>query len=283
MKYINKDTHLQEGHHITDDYLDAKCRIDDGGGNYHYQNVDYDDSFRSSGAKALMEQLALDNQENLCCYCMRDLHMQKQQVTLEHVIPQSATITEFNKYTGLGVKWLTKNDVTKTDSFTGLSNSVVPPRPHTVTFENLTVSCDGTFPDNEGSSQCCNNKRGERFIYPIFYVAAVSNEITYMEDGSMHPNQNCSHPGEYRQTIEHTNLNCENLKHIRRLWHLFWNEDYGALVACLNDKNLRNRILWSVLFKKEDQLELDSKILCKFMIDKYWRTLLLYHWFYHKI
>ena len=59
MKYIDKNAHLQAGHDITDQYLEQTCKVDDGGGNYHYQNVDYDGTFGSTGAKDAMAQLAL--------------------------------------------------------------------------------------------------------------------------------------------------------------------------------------------------------------------------------
>lgn len=283
MKYIDKSNHLQEGHRITDGYLNVQCRIDDGNGNHHYQNIDYDSSFGDSGAKAAMQQLALASQDNLCCYCMRDLARQNQQVTLEHIIPQHATAGDFGRYTSLCVEPLTVDRVIRTDDFAGVPNIGVPPRPHTVTFENIVASCDGTFPDREGTSQCCNHKRGNGFVYPMFYVAVVAEELSFMEDGSMQPNTNCTHHAEYRQTIEHTRLNCQNLKDIRKLWHLFAGVDGRVLIACLKDKNLRIKTLMAVLFKKAEQSEADSKILGKFLKDDYWKTFLLYHWFHHRI
>lgn len=42
MKFINKRPHLRKGHAITDRYLDTECKVDDGNGHHHYQNVDYD-------------------------------------------------------------------------------------------------------------------------------------------------------------------------------------------------------------------------------------------------
>lgn len=283
MKYIDKSVHLEEGHVITDHYLNHCCRIVDGNGGYHYQNVDYDGSFGRTGAKDDMVQLALDNQENYCCYCMRDLNMQNQEVTLEHIIPQSCDRAKFNYYVGLHVTPLTADSVVRTVDFTGVSNMTVPPRPHTVTFENLVVSCDGTFPDRKGSSQCCNHKRGQEDIYPLFYVVSVGDEISYMEDGSMQPNSQCSHLEEYRDTIGKVRLNCNNLRDIRRLWHLFNGEDQRVLVSCLNDKDLRNKMLITVLFKKQNLMVQDSNILTKFMKDEYWKTFLLYHWFHGKI
>ena len=249
MRYIDKHQHLQAGHAITDDYLDQECRINDGNGHYCYQNVDYEGSFGSSGAKSKMQQLALNSQENYCCYCMRDLHMQNQQVTLEHIIPQSCSVAELANYTQLNVSPLTDDEVVLTSSFTQVTDIHVPPRPHTVTFENLTASCDGTFPDKEGTSQCCNHHRGCKFVYPMFFEVDVEEKIVYRENGAMQPKNGCPHSDEYRKTIENVRLNCQNLMDIRRLWHLFANVDQNELVACLNDRNLRMKSLRQVLYQ----------------------------------
>ena len=283
MKYIDKSTHLQAGHEITDLYLETTCKVDDGSGNYHYQNVDYDGTFGDTGAKGAMTQLVLDNQENFCCYCMRGLHVQNQEVTLEHIIPQSCDAAKFNYYIGLDVTPLTANNVVRTGDFTGVQNVVTPPRPHTVTFENLVASCDGTFPDKTGSSQCCNHKRGNEDIYPLFYVVTVGNEITYTQDGSMQPNAQCAHRAEYRITIEKARLNCTNLQDIRRLWHLFATEKIEDLAACLIDKDKRVMLLLQVLYHDERLMVQDARIQNKFMRDDYWKTFLMYHWFHQKI
>ena len=283
MKYIDKNPHLQAGHDITDQYLETTCKVDDGCGNYHYQNVDYDGTFGDTGAKDAMTRLALDNQENFCCYCMRDLHVQNQDVTLEHIIPQSSDVAKFNYYIDLNVTPLTANNVVRTGNFTGVQNVVTPPRPHTVTFENLVASCDGTFPDKTGSSQCCNHKRGNEDIYPLFYVVTVGNEITYTQDGSMQPSTQCAHQAEFRSTIEKTKLNCTNLQDIRRLWHLFATVRIEDLAACLADKNKRVLLLLQVLYHDNRLIIQDARIQNKFMRDDYWKTFLMYHWFHHKI
>lgn len=283
MKYINKDTHLQAGHEITDRYLETTCKVDDGDGNFHYQNVDYEGTFGSTGSKAAMLQLALENQENFCCYCMRDLHLQNQRVTMEHIIPQSSDEATFNGYVAWNVRNLTVGDVVRTSNFTGRPNVSVPPRPHTVTFENLVASCDGTFPDKAGTSQCCNNRRKDKEVYPLFYVVNIGDEMIFMDDGSMQPDPRCVHQIEYRTTIDNVRLNCQNLKDVRRLWHLFEDETQQVLVSCLGDRDLRDRTLKTVLFKQTDLVKQDSDILIKFMKDEYWKTFLLYHWFHHKI
>ena len=107
---------------------------------------------------------------------------------MEHIIPQHATAGDFGRYTSLCVEPLTVDKVIRTYDFAGVPNIGVPPRPHTVTFENIVASCDGTFPDREGTSQCCNHKRGNGFVYPMFYVAVVAEELSFMEDGRIQAN-----------------------------------------------------------------------------------------------
>lgn len=279
MKYINKNTHLQEGHTITDEYLNTECRVNEDG-HYHYQNVDYDGSFRTSGAKERMLRLALANQNNYCCYCMRDLGMHDSTVTLEHIIPQRSTTNEFNSYVNLNVHPLTNDEVVRTRDFTGVQDAAFPPRPHTVTFENLTASCDGTFPDKGLTSQCCNSKRGYRFVFPMFYVEGLGNDIVYMENGTMQIKELCALAEDYRNTLRAANLNCTNLRQIRRLWHLFADIPYGDLENCVNDENERIEKLRQVLFQYDDFAKQDADIYMKFKKDDYWRTFMMYHWFY---
>jgi hypothetical protein len=117
----------------------------------------------------------------------------------------------------------------------------------------------------------------------MFYVANVEEEIVYRENGAMQPKNGCPHTNEYWKTIGNVKLNCQNLLDIRRLWHLFANDDYEELVACLSDRNLRMKLLRRVLYKDFAMLDQDNSIQCKFMKNQYWRTFLLYHWFHHKL
>lgn len=282
MRYINKESSLVAGHEITDNYLNNNCRVADDNGHYHYQNIDYDGSFRTSGAKEEMQSLILMNQGNRCCYCMRDLSELNQHVTLEHIIPQETDTEEFCKYTSLRVRFLASTDVTLCNSFCFMPDVNLPPRPHTVTFENLVASCDGTFPDKASTAQCCNNRRGKKFVYPLYLDENIESEIVYMKNGTMQPKIGCTHEAEYRQSIENVNLNCSNLKDIRRLWYLLANEDFDDLNASLNDKNLRVQLLRRVLYRDVNMILQDNMIYSKFMHDGYWSTFLMYHWFYKK-
>jgi len=283
MRYIDKHPFLQEGHKITDDYLESTCLIKDVGIHYHYQNVDYGGTFADTGAKQKMQDLALISQDHKCCYCMRDLSPQNQQVTLEHIIPQSASEAEFNGYTSKNVPYLTNQDIIRTGNFVGKPDIPICPRPHTVAFENLVASCDGTFPDKVGYPHCCNLHRGNKTIYPMFFASNIDKEITFTQDGSMHPVPHCTLLKEYSQTIFSLGLNCKTLKDIRRLWHLFKNVPYNILLNCLYDKSLRDKTLKEVLYQNENFLEQDAYIHVKFLKDDYWGTFLLYKWFHQKL
>ena len=283
MRYINKRPYLQEGQRITDDYLESTCRIEYEDGHYCYLNIDYEGTFAESGSRLNMLQLTLKSQDNKCCYCMRDLGPRGQQVTLEHIIPQSAPERRFNSSITKNVPFLTKQTVIRTGDFVGVPDKQVPPRPHTVAFENLVASCDGTFPDKTGSSQCCNLHRGNKPIYPMFFVENIENEIVYMQDGSMHPRIGCTQYNEYKMTIANVGLNCKNLKDIRRLWHLFKDVAYDILIDCIHDRNLRDKTIMQVLFLDEALSEQDADIHAKFMKDEYWNTLLLYRWFHQRL
>jgi len=283
MKYIDKSGTISQGHTITDHYLVNTCRVEDENGHYHYQNVDYGGSFGSTGAKDNMQRLALESQDNFCCYCMRDLSQPEQCVTLEHIIPQNCTEAEFNGYIEQHIAPLTSQNVMMTEKFRKIPDVQIPPRPHTVTFENIVASCDGTFPDKRWTSQCCNNRRGQKKVFPLFYVKGIEDEISYMQDGTMQPKATGTYSTEYRQTIENVRLNCQNLKDIRRLWHLFVDVSYDELVACAHNEAQRVRTLRKVLFQDSRQRELDNKILSKYTKETYWRIFLLYHWFHHKL
>ena len=145
------------------------------------------------------------------------------------------------------------------------------------------ASCDGTFPDREGTSQCCNHKRGNRFVYPMFYKEDISDNIRYMQDGTMQPRLQCNNEMFYMDTINNTRLNCQILKDIRRLWHLYRETSYKELVTYLGDKDGRKKSLSSILYKNPNLMEQDARIGGKFMLNAYWRTFLLYHWFHGKL
>lgn len=282
MRFIDKSVFMEKGHQITDGYLDHECKLRDTNGDYWYQNVLYDDNFRCSGAKGEMLELAKRSQNNLCCYCMRELS-EESTVTLEHIIPQSVSEKEFAKYLHTGSPWLKAESVIRTADFTGKINIPIPPRPHTVTFENLTASCNGAFPETGQKGRCCNNRRGNKWIVPIFYWWSVQSQLQYTNDGRMYPCENSELREECMGAIETAGLNCTSLKRIRRLWRLMRNVPINEIEEGCNDKTKRKLILFSVLYKKDEFAEIDEELFNTFIRDEYWATFWRYRWFHTKI
>ena len=205
MLYIDKSKHREEGLQITKDYLQTCCLGTDG----RYHNIRYDN--RDSGTnqtfcgynhrvfrKRLINVL-LENQHNLCCYCLRKLKTNQREedsdkvVTLEHIIPRSYTRAnnqELSYYQN--VPELSLTEVVVTDEYESLNNNQGgTAQPHKVAYNNLVASCNGTFPyvrnENEGKSKlCCNEFRKNEKAYPIYFIENIHQYIDYQSDGNVY-------------------------------------------------------------------------------------------------
>ena len=93
--------------------------------------------------------------------------------TLEHVILNSTkTKDKYDEYFQMESE-LEKDNMMLAKDF--LENpKEVPPFPHTIAYENLIPSCFGYLPT--GSSKCCNNYRGEKFVHPLVFRKNISAE-----------------------------------------------------------------------------------------------------------
>lgn len=269
MRYIDKNANSAEGDHITDDYLENECKMTDPlTGDIRYMNIDYSGSFTSEGYKDRMLELGMVSQSRFCCYCLRKIG-KKQSATLEHIIPQKASETvDFDNFNELS-----KTEITLTLDFTTAHNQGRPPYPHTVAWNNLVVSCDGHFPlDNNVSSHCCNNARSSDFAPPVYYLKDIESRIVFMQNGTM-----MTADDDVKATIRAAKLNCQSLKEIRRLWYLLRNTSYRDIVRCLYDRNLRNKILYSVFCMESIA---DIHFIYKYQRDEYWQVFMKYHLFY---
>jgi hypothetical protein len=153
----------------------------------------------NSPVKNQLANLFLVEQANRCCYCMKEINAGE--VSLEHIIPQRATLEEFNPY--LTVSELS-DTVIHNNNFDRNNLVIPPPRyPHDLGYNNLIASCD--------SSSHCNNKRGKGFISPFMYNDAMINDISYEPFGGLFTTS---------VEVEALKLNNDLLKMIRKLWYL---------------------------------------------------------------
>ncbi|MDR0750522.1 MAG: hypothetical protein LBF62_13265 [Tannerellaceae bacterium] len=112
-------------------------------------SFDLFDSFKSDKndkgewSRTLLIQRLRQEQHNRCCYCMRNMENENEQKTLEHIIPKSITKKDdFNKYLNSETV-LNSSNVCLTKEFIDKKEKKFPPFPHSVAYQNLTISCNG--------------------------------------------------------------------------------------------------------------------------------------------
>ena len=292
MIYINKNVHRAEGDQITKDYLYNVCRNPDDG---RYRNIYYrhDRHLYFNGIyRTRMIDVLLAEQNALCCYCLRklDRNSSREQpgaVTIEHIIPQCYSqancerITEYRNAPNLS-----EQDVVLTDRFEAPETPQnMPPYPHNVAYRNFAASCNGNFPT--GPKLCCNHKRGNAFVYPVFFHETCRDLVKYKENGMVEPMPSI-HMYKIKEMIDNTNLNNDTLKSIRSVWYLIRNIELNVIRSCTTSET-RHRLLSSI---SDDEIRRSTgknnaidllrarQQINKYIEDGYWNTLMLYDKFH---
>lgn len=278
MRYIDKSPKETEGRDLTRNYITSHCLVQEPGQPACYQNVSYND-FCSNGFDDRMISLLQSVQGRFCCYCMRDMYDNDGVVTLEHVIPQNATDADWVRYRALGIPAFDENVLIRDKDFRSPNNQQIPPYPHIVSYDNFLNSCDGKFPDKVGSSQCCNNKRGNDYAIPVPYYNWADNCVDYNDQGEARATLGTGMEVEVERFLTSMKLRCKNLQHVRRMWYLMRNVNRQELIDCLHNSSKRYKFLTDVLFKDATKLEIDAALFKEYQREDYWRTFLSYYWF----
>lgn len=167
MKHINKITNEAAGKLIVNELLSDSWDLNT------YYGADYE-GLKKPKYKSRFTGLLLTEQSNLCCYCMKEIELQK--TTMEHIIPQDVSEDRFNDY--LVVDELTDNVIFK-GNFDKSSRIIPPPKyPHDIAYHNLVASCD--------SNAHCNHFRKNKTIRPFIYDSQVENKVKYNDNGIAH-------------------------------------------------------------------------------------------------
>lgn len=291
MLYIDKDKNKAEGKQVTIDYL-RECCIDE---QNRYCNIDYAGSFHTEPSDGVsfskrMERVLMENQHKYCCYCMRKMDG-SEKVTLEHIIPQSLKSTDDDAEEHLAyyqrVSPLDTAEIALTDTFKGQQATLRNPLPHTVAYNNLVVSCNGTFPDKLKKISlnpiycCCNHPRGNEKAFPVYFIQQIGCMIDYLKNGEAQAIIGTEWTKEIRETIVNARLNCESLKQIRRLWFILRDCDEQEIYICSSNADKREYLLLKKLFDNKDiKIEEAMNLFPKFNKQDYWDTFMLYHKFY---
>lgn len=297
MRFIDKTKYRAAGIEITSQFLQTHCLEPSG----RHQGVRYNQS--DSGDKETfcladkgrykkrLTKLLFSEQGGLCCYCLRKLKINQheefsdQAITLEHIIPRSYTSANDVAYyqTAPG---LTPADVVVTDVYEDAAyTQQAGIHPHKVAYNNFVVSCNGTFPDvlnrRAGKQKiCCNVKRQNKEVYPVYFLDNVADYVEYLRDGDVQAVQGSPEEKHVQDLIDNTNLQCDSLKYIRFLWYVLRTEPWAGIVACNNSANDRYRLLCTKLYEPSIDIELANVMLTKFSKQKNWETFMLYSAFY---
>lgn len=272
MEYIETLHRQVDGNNITERYLADKCVVSENGRQV-YRNIDYSNTFRPDYSNEMAILLG-DVQNDMCCYCMRQLPKGSPQITLEHIIPQSSSIDQFNRYISLGYNELSEINLIHTDVFSGKSISTPrPPLPHAVAYHNFLISCDGSFIPDNNSHLCCNNARQEKLLIPVFFDADIEQNIEYTPSGEAKAADKARQKSNITVAISAAKLNCKPLREIRRIWYCLRHIDLDTIISAVNDR--RTKI---ILIMKHCK---DNNLLNKYTIYPYkWELLLSYSWFH---
>ena len=309
MYFIDKTKHWKEGHAIIKDYLENHSKDPDG----RYRDISYDEKLNGKQCfssavggryKKDLIKVLRENQESLCCYCLRRLKQAKlikyedengnekeeeteQHITLEHIIPKgfssadSAQVELYRKAPFLSEKEVELTDLYEQDAFNQHSGI----EPHAVSYNNIVLSCNGTFPyvvnkKNNKSKCCCNEARVRENAYPIYFHRNAADYVDYLKDGDVQATLGKDLTKEVEEMIINTKLNCDSLKYIRLLWYVLRKEHLSEIIEAKNSQSKRKNILCNNLYNGEIEIDMALKLHNKFIHDSQWETLMLYDSFY---
>ncbi|MCM1518747.1 MAG: hypothetical protein NC117_08915 [Pseudoflavonifractor sp.] len=227
------------------------------------------------------EQLLIDEQSGLCCYCMR--RISEGQTSIEHLIPESFSglieTDEYDFYTALAPGL--RDRVELSSRFAGAKitaeeTSSMTRFPHLTALGNLFAACNGTgdFTD-KGCS--CNNCRGNTRILPLMLME--NTQAAYSPTGEAYIVREDT-DGLAEQTIKALNINKPTLKYVRMVWyHAVLTQVTVEEMMAAN--GLKERMeLMKRLFDTDNFETLDPEIQKFADNDTYHRLLLSYDWFH---
>ena len=214
-----------------------------------YSGLNYDDVDKTSIISHIVGE-----QDGLCCYCMRNLHVKaegnhRKNTTLEHVIPHKIREQEWLRdRDGYRMFPLLKENHIAV-CYGGMLNNAsieceMPPFPHFIAYDNLVASCDGQTLNEIGEEipqHCCNNKRGNSYVEPLYFHAHISSEVSYDNRGHVQCREEfIPYLGE-----NGVNIMCPFLNKVRLFWKEIFDSEYDVtdIVNAEDDETLRLDII----------------------------------------
>lgn len=232
-----------------------------------YINIEFSDITKSD-----IRKFCLQEQENVCCYCGREIQ-DDFHTELEHIIPRSVkTNDELQPYFFLS-NILAENIVLQ-DNFKVINiKMATPPFPHHIAYHNIVASCNGKTTNTSEDTTCCNRNRQHEFVPPFNLMA---NSIEYLNDGTVYY-VNDEKDNRYLNPL---NLNKVLLKNIRRIWYLFANSDVTENLLIQANNVEQYKELFSIYIDINPIKTIaDTDIINSFKTEVNWNLLLKYKYF----
>lgn len=272
MKYIDKTLKKQQGEQIVTEFLDCFHNRTKAYPNDMYKAFcsEIDDAHNHvQFRQRLINEVLIQEQDGICCYCMRRLSECKK-MTIEHVMPNHAVDkTELDKYRTRATEL---DGLPHSEDFKSLSPITYPPHPHSIAYQNLLLSCDGNLFNESPTPQCCNLKRKHTFLLPFVLYSNIIQTFIYTEDGMAEWQEDPEPPESRGNAMRILGLNKSILKMVRRIW--FFCTD-NNLNPHKEEKDFVINTMMGYL-NLPSMNEEDINMLLNFKKDKYWKLLLEY-------
>lgn len=271
MKFIDKTLKKIAGNSLVDDFLNSRWSKTTNCYSEINYSTDPTHSFRV--VRDDVRQLLLDEQQNLCCYCMRIID--DNSATFEHIVPKSTTTQpKLDQYTHFPI---IRDNICLQSVFENANTELnTPPFPLEIAYENLVVSCDGRVVDGipkDRTAKFCNNYRGNNLIEPLFYISTIETDIKYRKAGLLF-----STDSTYDASINTLNLNYVSLQRIRQVWYHISVENIVDIENAVTEVD-RNTILTVNLMSLRQDVR--NQLIADFKTETFWNILLEYKWFYN--
>ncbi|MEQ1734301.1 MAG: hypothetical protein ABL940_11535 [Bacteroidia bacterium] len=210
MKFIDKSQNEKEINDVVNLLLEDAWNILDN----KYIGANYYDGLSKPKYKLKLEKLFSQQQDNYCCYCMADISL-KNNITLEHIIPQKVNQEEFGKYLNSS-EILKKNVICKSDF--NINEKTIPPLkyPHDIANYNLVASC--------ASKKHCNNHRENKFVSPFIYDSNINTTVVYDNAGRIDNEK-------YNDDIYILGISSDHLIFIRYFWSYISHKKVLSLIT----------------------------------------------------
>lgn len=269
MEYINKSSLQLSGESIIVYFLK---KLKEFGANYP---KDLYETFKSAKndndifLQELLTAILLEEQNNRCCYCMRNLEADDEEKTLEHLIPNKGLLNKqhFERYLNDDTI-LNERNLCYAQHFIDNEEVSYPPFPHTIAYQNLSVSCNGKY-FRTGSSAHCNLFRGKKDIIPCIIFDTINDDVEYKSNGFVIWTKET----EPLPSFDKLGLNDNILKMIRRIWFYANKKDINPLEL---SPVQRDELLYAIISEINDK---EFDILLNFKNDVFWNKFKKYDYF----